>query len=214
MFTGLIQDVGTVEALQVGAEGARIALRTRLATRLRDGDSLAVNGVCLTVGPPAGDRVEAVAVPETLERSTLGSLARGQRVNLEPALAAGDPLGGHIVQGHVDGQGTLKSRVQRGISWELTIAAPAEVVRYIVEKGSVALDGVSLTVTAVDASSFAVAIVPHSWQATALPERKIGDVLNVEVDILAKYVEKMLAGRGLVAEPSTLTEARLRELGY
>jgi riboflavin synthase len=213
VFTGLVQDLGRVESVTVNGDGASIALSTALAGKLRDGDSLAVNGVCLTVGPPTGDRVEAIAVPETLARSTLGALRRGDRVNLEPSLAAGDPMGGHIVQGHVDGVGRLAERTQRGLSWELTIAAEPQVLRYVVEKGSIAIDGVSLTVAALEAERFRVAIVPHTWDATVLPERAVGAQLNLEVDILAKYVEKMLSARG-VAGPGPLSEARLRELGY
>ncbi|PID39774.1 MAG: riboflavin synthase [Deltaproteobacteria bacterium] len=213
MFTGLIQDLGWVESVTVSGDGASIGLATRLAPKLRDGDSLAVNGVCLTVGPLAGEHVEAIAVPETLSRSTLGGLRRGDRVNLEPSLAAGDPMGGHIVQGHVDGVGTLVERTQRGLSWELTVAAEPQVLRYVVEKGSIAIDGVSLTVAALEAERFRVAIVPHTWDATALPKRAVGARVNLEVDILAKYVEKMLTARG-VAAPGTLSVERLRELGY
>ncbi|MCK5798458.1 MAG: riboflavin synthase [Deltaproteobacteria bacterium] len=210
MFTGLVQDVGVVEGVHAAFDAVRIALRTALAGRFHEGDSVAVNGVCLTVGPPAGERVEAIAIAETLSRTTLGALHRGDRVNLEAALSAGDPMGGHIVQGHVDGTGTLAERRQRGLSWELFFEAPAGVLRYVVEKGSIAIDGVSLTVAQVDVKRFSVAIIPHSWEATVLPERRVGDRVNLEVDILAKYVEKLLGDR--VAP--VLTEARLRDLGY
>jgi riboflavin synthase len=212
MFTGLILDVGQVESVTAEGQSVHLELRTTLAADLALGDSLAVNGVCLTVTrtDPGGGSAVVTAIPETLTRSTLGRLSRGGRVNLEPALRVGDRMGGHMVQGHVDGVGTVARRSKRGLSIELTIEAPEEILRYVVEKGSIAIDGVSLTVAALSSTGFTVALIPHTLGATTLEERRAGDMVNLEVDILAKYVERMLgAGRG-----SGITEEYLRRHGF
>jgi riboflavin synthase len=215
MFTGLIQDVGTVVALASQAGDCVLTVSTRLASGLRSGDSLAVNGVCLTVAAPIGERVTATVVAETLRRSTLGELRVGARVNLEPALRVGDVLGGHLVQGHVDDRGTVVAQGPREQGWELRVAAPAAVLRYIVVKGSITIDGVSLTVARLDAGDFSVALVPHTLHATALGERRPGAAVNLEVDILAKYVERLLGGRnGDQAPVAGLNQGWLREQGY
>lgn len=227
MFTGLIQDLGRVEYVASRPEGRVLTLSTRLTERLRVGDSLAVNGVCLTVGAPAGAMVEATAVPETIERSTLGSLAVGDRVHLEPALAAGEAMGGHIVQGHVDGLGRVVEQGRRGDGgWWLTVAAPPALLRFLVEKGSVAIDGVSLTVAALDGDRFSVTLVPHTLDRTLLRERRSGAAVNLEVDVLAKYVERAIAvrlgdgraasgaGVGEQATAGSISEAWLREQGF
>jgi riboflavin synthase len=218
VFTGLIQDCGTVETAEpTGHGGVSIAIRTRLAPQLALGDSLAVDGVCLTVERKAAELVYATAVSETLSRTTLGGLRRGERVHLEPALRAGDPLGGHVVQGHVDGIGRVVENGERGQGWVLSVDVPAEVSRYVVHKGSIALAGVSLTVAALDDSKLSVALVPHTLSQTLFTERRVGASVNIEVDILAKYVERMLSRdgeRGRVAPQPPLTELALRQMGY
>jgi riboflavin synthase len=180
MFTGLIREVGTVVSLDDG----RLTISSTLAAE--PGDSIAVNGVCLTVVDTSPLRFDAVA--ETLSRTSLGALAPSARVNLEPALRAGDALGGHYVQGHVDGVGSFRG-VADGLHW---FDAPPEILRYVVEKGSIALQGTSLTIAALDEAGFAVALIPHTLEHTTLGELQREDPVNLEADVLAKYVEKLL----------------------
>jgi riboflavin synthase len=187
MFTGLVREIGTVRSMDDG----RLVLETTLDADL--GDSIAIDGVCLTVVDSADGTLTFQAVPETLDRSALGELAPGSSVNLEPALRAGDPLGGHLVQGHVDGVATVASRTPDGDGARLRFAAPAELLRYVVEKGSVAVQGTSLTIAAVDDDGFEVALIPHTLQATTLGTLEPGRRVNIEVDVLAKYVEKLVA---------------------
>jgi len=179
MFTGIVREVGRV----VNFDGHRLVVDAK--TRAAAGDSISVDGVCLTAVD--GWRLAFDVVEETLSRTTLGSLSTGDRVNIEPALRAGDPLGGHLVQGHVDGLGRVRT-----IGELVWIDAPAELLRYSVEKGSITVDGVSLTVAAVDDAGFAVALVPHTLEVTTLGELEPGDAVNLEVDVLAKYVEKLV----------------------
>jgi riboflavin synthase len=190
VFTGIVRELGRVEAVERADQGVRLRVHApETASRTSAGDSVAVNGVCLTV-TENGDGVLAFdAVPETLRRSTLGRLGKGSGVNVEPALEAGDPVGGHFVQGHVDGVG----RVRRVTDEGLEIEAGPEILRYCVEKGSIAVEGVSLTVAALDEEAFTVALVPHTREVTTLGRVAEGDELNVEVDMLAKYVEKLAA---------------------
>lgn len=213
MFTGLIQEVGTIRG--VAPEGQAVHLQIecpKLAPELAEGDSLAVNGVCLTVTTPGEAVAVATAIPETLSRTNLGQLSAGQRVNLEPALRAGDRMGGHVVQGHVDGVGRIAALQRRGISLEVTVAAAPTLLRYAVEKGSVTIDGISLTVARVTDGDFTVALIPHTMGATTLQDRRVGDQVNLEADILAKYVERML---GLhPGKPSAVTEDFLRRHGF
>ena len=185
MFTGIVREFGRVVAF----DGARLLVEAP-QTSAEIGDSIAVDGVCLTVVEHDGDRFAFDVVAETLSRTTIGTLTADDRVNVEPALRAGEPLGGHIVQGHVDGVGRV-----RGISQPVWIDAPPEVLRYCVEKGSITVDGVSLTIAALDDSGFAVALVPHTLAATTLGAAKPGDAVNLEVDVLAKYVERLTMGR-------------------
>jgi riboflavin synthase len=180
MFTGIVREVGTVARF----DGSRLVVETGTEAEL--GDSVAIAGVCLTVAAREDGGLAFDVVSETLGRTTLGSLSAGDKVNLEPSLRAGDPLGGHIVQGHVDGVGRLRERGD--LTW---FDAPAEIVRYCVEKGSIAVDGTSLTVAATDEGGFAVALVPHTLEATTLGSLAPGDAVNLEVDVLAKYVEKL-----------------------
>jgi riboflavin synthase len=171
-------------------------VRAQIAGELAPGDSIAVNGVCLTATVAHDGAFEAQAVAETLQRSTLGALEAGSAVNLEAPLRAGEPLGGHIVQGHVDGIGTISAMHEEGFSRVLTIDVAPALQRYLAEKGSVAVDGVSLTVSALGDGGFSVALVPETLERTTLGDVAVGDRVNLEVDILAKYVERLLAGRG------------------
>lgn len=218
MFTGLIQDCGTIESISDQATGRQLAVATRLAEQLGLGDSVSVNGVCLTVERRSPSVVVATVVPETLGRTNLADLRTGRRVHLEPAIRAGDPLGGHLVQGHVDETGRVAANGRRGGEWSLRVEAGAELLRYVVVKGSVALDGVSLTVAARFPEGFSVALVPHTLEATLLGEVGVGWRVNIEVDLVAKYVEGLLAPRTAGGQEQTatarLTEARLKELGY
>jgi riboflavin synthase len=190
VFTGLIADLGRVSAIARSGEGARMRIETSLAGELRDGDSVAVNGVCLTAGEVGDGSFAAEAMNETLARSSLAGLEAGARVNLELPLRAGDRLGGHVVQGHVDGVGMLAAVAQDGFARRVRIEAPDEVLRYVVEKGSIAVDGVSLTVAELDPRSFSVALIPETLERTTLGRARPGQTVNLEVDVLAKYVEK------------------------
>ncbi len=193
MFTGLVADLGTVDAVDATGGGVRLTLRTRLARELGEGDSIAVNGVCLTATAIDGDAFAADVMHETLTRSTLADVSAGTHVNLELALRAADRLGGHIMQGHVDGVGEVRAVRDDGFARVVTIAAPAGVLRYVVEKGSIAVDGVSLTVARVDEEGFDVSLIPETLERTSLGSAQPGRSVNLEVDVLAKYVEKLLA---------------------
>jgi riboflavin synthase len=193
MFTGIVRELGRVVVAEERGGGLALEIEAReTAPSLSPGDSLAVDGVCLTAETLDGGRVTLHAVPETLSRSTLGRLREGDRVNLEPALRAGEPLGGHYVQGHVDAVGRIQSIEAEGEGLRVFVAAPPEVLRYLVEKGSVAVDGVSLTVAELAEDAFAVALVPHTLERTTLSKLLPGREVNLEVDVLAKYVERLL----------------------
>ena len=191
MFTGLVAGTGTVDSLERDGDGMRLRVRSELAGELSAGDSIAVNGVCLTAVEPDAAGFSADVMSETLRRSSLGPLTSGDAVNLELPLRAGDRLGGHVVQGHVDGVGTVDSVRDEGFSRVVRVSAPAEALRYVVEKGSIAVDGVSLTVSAVDGEAFEVSLIPETLERTTLGEAEPGRMLNLEVDVLAKYVEKL-----------------------
>jgi riboflavin synthase len=191
VFTGLVAGVGTVAAVDSTGDGVRLTLETPLAREVAEGDSVAVNGVCLTAVGIAGDRFGADVMHETLDRSSLGGVAPGGSVNLELSLRAADRLGGHIMQGHVDAVGTVAAIREDGFARVLTIAAGPEVLRYVVEKGSIAVDGVSLTVSAIDDESFSVSLIPETLERTTLGAAAPGRTVNLEVDVLAKYVEKL-----------------------
>jgi riboflavin synthase len=193
VFTGLVAGTGTVESLERDGAGVRLRVRSELAGELGPGDSVAVNGVCLTAVEPDGDGFSADVMEETLRRSSLGPLGTGDAVNLELPLRAGDRLGGHIVQGHVDGTGEVESVREEGLSRVVRIAAPDELLRYVVEKGSIAVEGVSLTVSAVDGDAFEVSLIPETLERTTLGAAAPGRTVNLEVDVLAKYVEKLKA---------------------
>jgi riboflavin synthase len=195
MFTGLIADVGGVTAFEQNGAGATLAIRTRLARELGAGDSIAVNGVCLTATETDDEGFRAEAMSETLARSCLGELAVGAKVNLELPLRVGERLGGHIVQGHVDGTGRVSAIREEGFARVIEIRTEPQLERYLVEKGSVALDGVSLTVSALCDHGFAVSLIPETLKRTNLGELGEGALLNIEVDILAKQVERLLEAR-------------------
>ena len=193
MFTGLIAALGTVERLAEGSTSCRLTVRApQLLSGVKIGDSIAVNGVCLTVVHLRGDTFTADVMPETVRRTTLHLLQSGDRVNLEKALRPTDGLDGHIVQGHVEGVGTIQQIIPEGNARVYRIQAPGELLRYIVEKGSIAVDGISLTVTETDDSGFGVSLIPHTAKMTTLGYKSAGDAVNLETDILARYVEKML----------------------
>ena len=193
MFTGLVADKGTVTAVDATADGVRLAVRTALAPEISEGDSVAVNGVCLTATAIADGRFSADVMHETLRRSSLGEVAEGAPVNLELPLRASDRLGGHVVQGHVDGLGTITSVTEDGFARVVEISAPAETLRYVVEKGSIAVDGISLTVASVTDVAFSVSLIPETLERTNLGAAAPGQPVNLEVDVLAKYVEKLVA---------------------
>jgi riboflavin synthase len=192
VFTGLIADLGTVTAVDAAPDGVRLAVASRLAGELAEGDSVAVNGVCLTATSVSPDGFSADVMRESLRRSSLAGVAPGGRVNLELPLRAGDRLGGHVVQGHVDGVGTVREAREDGFARVVTVEAPAELLRYVVEKGSIAVDGISLTVSALHDDGFAVSLIPETLERTNLGAARPGQTVNLEVDVLAKYVEKLV----------------------
>lgn len=193
MFTGIVRERGRVAGLDGGDGGVRLRIAApETAAGVALGDSVAVGGVCLTVVAVDRGELSFVAVPETLSRTALGRLEAGDDVNIESALRVGDPLGGHVVQGHVDGVGRVRSVEPEGDGRRIWIDAGADVLRYCVEKGSIAVDGVSLTVAALDGTGFAVALIPHTLTETTLGSLGPDDTVNLEVDVLAKYVERLL----------------------
>jgi riboflavin synthase len=193
VFTGIVREVGRVVALEGGEDGVRIEIEApETAPAVAIGDSVAVAGCCLTAVAAADGRLAFDAVPETLARTALRTLEPGSRVNLEPALRAGEPLGGHYVQGHVDGVGAVRSVEPEGEGRRVWFDAPPELLRYVVEKGSIAVQGTSLTVADLDQEGFAVALIPHTLAATTLGDLAAGDPVNLEADVLAKYVERLL----------------------
>ena len=192
MFTGLVADLGTVSDVVATADGVRLQVATSLAAELSEGDSVAVNGVCLTAVSADAQAFTAEVMNETLRRSSLAEVAAGRRVNLELPLRAQDRLGGHVVQGHVDGVGAVSGVEDDGFARVVTIDAPPELLRYVVEKGSIAVDGVSLTVSSVSPDTFAVSLIPETLERTNLGAAAPGTPVNLEVDVLAKYVEKLV----------------------
>lgn len=216
MFTGIIEELGRVRSLERRGEGARLIVEARTVTAdTREGDSISVNGVCLTAIDVRVDSFAADGSRETLQRSTLGRLRPGSPVNLERAVTPMTRLGGHIVQGHVDGRGRFLSAEEHGGSWTVRIAYPRELARYLVFKGSVTVEGISLTVAALTDEYFEIAIIPKTWALTNLSYLRAGDEVNLEADIIAKYVERILkVGRQEQEDPSTLTVEKLADLGY
>jgi len=197
VFTGLVEDLGTVTSVDATTDGVRIAITSPLARELKEGDSVAVNGVCLTAtGLCGGELFGADWMNETLRRSSLSELEAGSRVNLELPVKPDSRLGGHIVQGHVDGVGAIAGVADDGFARRVTIEADPGLLRYVVEKGSITVDGVSLTVASVDGTSFDVSLIPETLERTTLGATEEGTPVNLEVDIVAKYVEKLVAPHG------------------
>jgi len=194
MFTGIIEELGSVRSIEERGENARLVINARVVTEgTNHGDSISVNGVCLTALDIEPDSFAADVSRETLQRSTLGSLKRGAPVNLERAVTPATRLGGHIVQGHVDARGQFLGVENHGESWTLRIAYPKEIARYLVFKGSVAVEGISLTIAGLTNDHFEIAIIPKTWEVTNLSHLKPGDAVNIEVDVIGKYVEKLLS---------------------
>lgn len=208
MFTGIIEEKGKVLRLEIGGEISRIHIQAKQVLEdTKIGDSIAVNGVCLTVVKRNDSGFTADVMPETLERSSLGVLKPGSSVNLERAMPANGRFGGHIVSGHIDGMGTISEVKRQGNAVWYRIAAPEQLMRYIVEKGSIAIDGISLTVAKVTERYFSVSIIPHTLGETILGEKKAGDIVNLENDVIGKYVERLL-GREEPKEQNTTTLTR------
>jgi riboflavin synthase len=203
MFTGIVEELGEIVAIERGAESAVVTVRGPLVTGdAAKGASIAVNGVCLTVVEHDRDIFSVDVMAETLNRSSLGSLQAGARVNLERAMTASARLGGHIVQGHVDGTARIMARVP-GDRWEVVqLTLPPDLSRYVVEKGSITVDGVSLTVSDVTDDTFSVSLIPTTLELTTLGHKGVGDAVNLEVDVIAKYVERLLTHSGVVSEPT------------
>ena len=215
MFTGIIEELGTVERVTRGRVSAVIAIRAEhILSDLKIGDSVAVNGVCLTATGLTGRGFTADVMHETLDRSSLAGLGPGSRVNLERAMAANGRFGGHIVAGHVDGVGTIAAIEQDDNAIWFTITAPAQVLRYVVEKGSIAIDGISLTVARVETDRFAVSVIPHTAAVTLLGQRRTGDRVNLESDLVGKYVERLLRPAPEEKGQSRLTMEFLTQHGF
>lgn len=215
MFTGIVEEIGTIERIQRGAHSAVLTIRAKTVLEdLKVGDSVAVNGVCLTATALTSHGFCADIMHETLNRSSLASLKSGSHVNLERAMAANGRFGGHIVAGHVDGVGTILNIKKDDNAIWYTVQAAASVLRYIVEKGSVTIDGISLTVAEAGDSWFSISAIPHTVQVTALSEKKTGDSVNLETDIIGKYVEKLLSPSSAEKESSGLTLEFLSQNGF
>ena len=215
MFTGIIEELGTVERVTRGRVSAVIAIRAEhILSDLKIGDSVAVNGVCLTATGLTGHGFTADVMHETLDRSALAGLGPGSRVNLERAMAANGRFGGHIVAGHVDGVGTIAAIEKDDNAIWFTITAPAQVLRYVVEKGSIAIDGISLTVARVETDRFAVSVIPHTAAVTLLGQRRTGDRVNLESDLVGKYVERLLRPAPDEKGQSRLTMEFLTQHGF
>lgn len=216
MFTGIVLAVGRIAAVQPRGGDCRLSIETGKLS-LQDcalGDSIAVNGVCLTAVELAEHRFSADVSNETLSRTTLSQAKPGMPVNLELALTPSSRLGGHIVSGHVDGIGQILEKRADGRSWRFKFKAPDPLAKYIAEKGSICIDGISLTVNSVDGATFAVNIVPHTLQETTLGQAEVGDRVNLEVDLLARYLERLMQGDAAARGRGTITEALLYDAGF
>jgi riboflavin synthase len=193
VFTGIGEELGEIAEIDVEPTGARLAVQAPKLAPLADiGDSISISGCCLTVVAIDNELLRFEAVPETLSRTSLGALRVGDRVNLEDALRAGEPFGGHLVQGHVDAVGEISAIEPEGDGYRITVQTPSEQMRYLAEKGSIGVAGISLTVAALRDDGFEVAVIPHTWNSTTVSHWKVGDPVNLEVDVIAKYVERLL----------------------
>lgn len=215
MFTGIIEELGILQKINRGADSAQLVIGARkILEDMRVGDSIAVNGVCLTVTVFAGRDFTADVMAETLSRTGLGQLKPGVYVNLERSLRLGERMGGHLVSGHIDGTGTITRLERHDIAVVITIKAPASITRYLIEKGSVAVDGISLTVVEVNNEQFSVSLIPHTARNTTLGYKQAGHTVNLEADIIGKYVEKFLGGRQEAGGESKVTLNFLAEHGF
>ena len=219
MFTGLIEEVGRVASTTRPTSGGQGGVRLGVVAKILDepmplGASLAVNGVCLTVVTARHGHVELDVGPETIARTTLGSIATGSPVNLERAMKLGDRLGGHLVQGHVDGVGRIVAAQARGEAWDVRVAMPQPLLRYVIEKGSICVDGISLTVNTLESDGFWISLIPHSQSLTTLKDKAPGDSVNLEVDLIGKYVERLLGPRVEPKGASGVTLKTLEEAGF
>ena len=215
MFTGIVEELGVVRSIRRGARSAELSIGARtVLSDLKIGDSVAVNGVCLTATAVDGGGFTADVMHETLRRSSLGTLAPGGRVNLERAMAADGRFGGHIVAGHIDGTGTITEKRQDDNAVWYTVSAAPGLLRYVVEKGSIAMDGISLTVASVEADRFSVSVIPHTAAVTALGAKGPGDTVNLETDLIGKYVEKLLFPREDTPRTGGISLEFLAEHGF
>lgn len=215
MFTGIVEEVGKIAAIKRGGNSSQLTISGKIIfDDLKIGDSIATNGVCLTVTTFSSKTFIADVMHETLERSNLGALRPGSSVNLERAMLANGRFGGHIVSGHIDGTGTITTIKKDDNAVWYTIKTTSSVLKYIVEKGSITIDGISLTVAKVGAENFSVSIIPHTADHTILVEKKAGDTVNLENDIVGKYVEKMLTAPEAAHSPTTLTREKLAQYDF
>src|SRR5215213_3487784 len=214
MFTGIIEELGQIAALEKHADGAKIKISARIVTEdTNEGDSIAVNGVCLTALNIKPDGFTADVSQETLDKSTLGRLKIGTKVNLERAVTPSTRLGGHIVQGHVDSRGKFVSATQNGDFWTVRVSFPKDIGQYLVYKGSISVEGISLTIAELGADFFEIAVIPKTWELTNLSTLKAGDEVNLETDVIAKYVERILL-YGRATESENITVEKLQKLGF
>ncbi len=214
MFTGLIEDIGKITAVKQIGEGVRFSIAAKICDDLKTDDSVAVNGCCLTVVAVDKRTFEVDAVEETLHKTTLGEFTVGTEVNLERAMRWSDRLGGHFVLGHVDGAGKIISIENRSTSWWITIEIPEDLERYIIHVGSLTVDGISLTAAELQGNRVSVSIIPHTWQVTTLSRKRVGDRVNVEADVIGKYVEKLLTNKSGPEPVSKITEEWLIKKGF
>lgn len=214
MFTGIIEELGKIAALEKHADGAKIKISASVVAKdTNEGDSIAVNGVCLTALDVKTDSFTADVSRETLDKSTLGRLKNGAKVNLERAVTPTTRLGGHIVQGHVDSRGRFVSAVQSGDFWTVRVSFPKEIGQYLVYKGSISVEGISLTIAKLGANFFEIAVIPKTWELTNLSGLKAGDEVNLEADVIAKYVERILL-YGKAESGENITMEKLQKLGF
>lgn len=216
MFTGIIEELGIIKSLEKHAKGAKVVVSAKIVTEdAKEGDSIAVNGVCLTALDISANSFVADVSQETLDRSTIGSLGIGSKVNLESAVTPSTRLGGHIVQGHVDGTGKFLQAISEGDFWTVRVSYPSDIGQYFVYKGSVSVEGISLTIAKLTDEFFEIAVIPKTWELTNLSSLKNGDSVNLEVDVIAKYVERMLLYKDKSNQSSeSITMEKLAELGF
>lgn len=216
MFTGIVEEIGVIQGIKNGEKSSKILVKAnKVLNKTKLGDSICTNGVCLTVTNIIGDTFEADVMAETIRRSNLSKLSIGSRVNLERALSLETKLGGHIVSGHIDGIGEIISLVKEDNATWVSIKASSEILKYVVEKGSIAIDGISLTVAYIDSEIFKLSIIPHTGEETILLKKRCGDTVNLECDVIGKYVEKLLGlAKKEEVKKTSISESFLRENGF